>query len=74
MSGKCLYVVVCVIFCSFVTIVVCIVVRLVFMSFSVMLSGLVLMFVVYLMLLNVVCFLTLGVCLCSGCGGCCVFV
>ena len=38
------------------------------MSCSVMVSGLVMMFVMYLVLLNVVCFLTLGVCLCSGCG------
>ena len=56
----------------FVTIVLCIV-RLVFMS------GIVLMFVVYLVLLNVVCVLSLGVCLCIVsvcimCDGCCVFV
>ena len=43
-----------------------------------MVSGFVLMFVVYLVLLNVVCFLRLGVCLCivslcSGCDGCCAF-
>ena len=47
--------------------VVCIVVSLVFMSCSVMVSGVVLMFVVY-----VVCFLSPGVCLCivSLCSGC----
>ena len=58
----------------FVTMVVCIVVRLVFMSCYV--SGFVLKFVVSL---NVVCFLSLSVglyivSLCSGCDACCVFV
>ena len=38
-----------------------------------MVSGLVLMFVVYLVLLNVICFLSLAVCLCSGCDECCAF-
>ena len=47
------------------------------MSCSVMVSGFVLMFVVYLVLLNVVCVLSLRICLCivilcSGCDGCCV--
>ena len=56
----------------------CIVVRLVFTSCSVIVSGFVLIFVVYQVLLNVVCFLSLGVCLCiislcSGCDGCCAF-
>ena len=50
--------------------VVCIVVRSGLMCCSVMVSR----FVVYLVLLNEVCFLSLGVCLCSGWGGCCVFV
>ena len=41
-----------------------------------MVSGLVLIFIVSLVLLNVVCFLSLRVCLCivslcSGCDGCC---
>ena len=36
-------------------------------------SAFVLMCVVYLVVLNVVCFLSIGVCLCSGCDGCCVF-
>ena len=53
-------------------------IQLVFMSCSVMVSGFVLMFIVYLVLFNVVCFLRLGVrlCivgLCNGCGGCCAF-
>ena len=57
------------------TMVVCIVVRLVFMSCSIMVFRFVLMFVVYLVLLNVVCFLSLGVGwgivnLCSGCDRC----
>ena len=47
------------------TMVVCIVIRLMFMSCSVMVCGFVRMFVVYLVLLNVVCFLSLGVCLCN---------
>ena len=42
----------------------------IFMSCSVLVSGLVVMFVVYLVLLNVVYFLSLGVSLCSGCDGC----
>ena len=46
------------------TMVVCIVVRLVLRSCSVMASGLVLMFVVYLILLHVACISSLGVCLC----------
>ena len=46
------------------TVVVWILVSLVFMSCSVMVSGYVLMFVVYLELLNVVCFLDFVVCLC----------
>ena len=74
--------VVCVVFYCFVifaTMVVCIVVRLVFTSCSLMVYGLVMMFVVYLVLLNVVCFLSLGVgwyivSLCSACNGCCIFV
>ena len=45
---------------------VCIVVTLVFMSCSVMVSGLVLMFVVYLVLLNVVSLLSVEVCLVVG--------
>ena len=57
------YVVILYIFAKcFVTMVVCIVVRLVFMSCSVMVSGFVPMFVVYLVLLNVVCFLRLCMC------------
>ena len=49
------------------------------MYYSVMVTRFVPMFVVYLVLLNVVCFLSLGVCLCivnlcSGCDGYCVFV
>ena len=52
----------------FVTVVVCIVVMLACMSCSVM------VFVVCLVLLNVVCSLSLGVCLCSGCHGCCGFI
>ena len=52
----------CEVFYCFVTMVVCIVVRLVFMSCSVMMSRFVLMFFVYLVLLNVFCFLSLGVC------------
>ena len=52
--------------------VVCIV-RLVFMSCSVMVSEFGLMFVVYIVLLNMVCVLSLGVCLCNGCNGCCAF-
>ena len=43
---------------------VCIVVRFVFMSCSVRVSGFVPMFVVYLVLLNAVCLLSLGVGLC----------
>ena len=45
------------------------------MSCSKMVSGCVLMLVVYLVLLNVVCFLRLGMCLCivSLCSGCCAF-
>ena len=31
------------------------------------------MFAVYLLLLNVVCFLNLEGCLCTGCDGCCTF-
>ena len=58
--------------------VVYIVVRLVTMSCSIMVSEFVLMFVVYLMLMTVFCFLGLrvGSCivsLCSGCDGCCAF-
>ena len=60
------------------TMVECIIVRLVFMSCSVVVHGFMLMFVVYLVLLNVVCFLRLGVCLsivtlCGGCDGCGIF-
>ena len=52
----------------------CTVVRLLFIYWSAMVSGLVLMIVVYLMLLNVVGLLSLGVglcivSLCSGCAG-----
>ena len=59
----------------FMTMVVCIVVRLVFMSCIVMVSGFVLMCVVYLVLFNVNCLLSLGLCLCivrlcSMCDGC----
>ena len=45
------------------------------MSCSVIVSGIVLVFVMYLVLLNVVCFLTLGVCFCivSLYSGCCAF-
>ena len=43
---------------------VCIVVRLMFMSCSVMVSGFVLMCVVYLVLLNVMCIFSMGLCLC----------
>ena len=51
-------------------------VMLVFMFCSVIVSGLELMFIVYLVLLSVVCFLSLGLCvcivsLCSWCDGCC---
>ena len=53
----------------FVNMAVCIVVRLVFMSGSVMVSVLRLM-VVYLVLLKLICFLSLGVSLCSGCDQC----
>ena len=57
------------------TMVGCIVVRLVFMSSSVIVPGFVPMCVVYLVLFNVVCFLSLGislciVSLCIGCDGC----
>ena len=66
----------CVVFYSFakyfVIMVVCSIVRLVFMSYSIKVSGFVLMFGVYLVLLNVICFLSLGVCLCSRCDVCCV--
>ena len=51
----------CVVFYCFVIMVVCIVLRLVFMSCSVMVSGYLPMFVVYIVLLNAVCFLSLGV-------------
>ena len=49
------------------------------MSCSVTVSGFMPMFVVYLVLLNVVCFLSLGVSLCmvslgSGCDGCCALI
>ena len=51
--------------------------EIVILSRSAMAYGLVLMFVVYLVLLNVACFLSLGVCLCtvslcivSLCNGC----
>ena len=49
------------------------------MSCCLIVSGFVLIFVVYIVLLNMVCFLSLrvGLCiisLCSGCDGCCVFV
>ena len=47
----------CSIFSHFVTMVVCIIVK--FMPCSIMVSGFVPMFVVYLVLLNVVCFLSL---------------
>ena len=62
-------VVVCVVYLSsfercFRTAVVCIVVRLEFVSCSVMVSGFVQMFVVFLVLFNVVCFLKMGGCLC----------
>ena len=65
-------------FCHLIAMLVCIVVILVFMSCSVMVSGFVLIVVVYLEFLNVVCFLSLGVCLCivslcSGCDECCYF-
>ena len=61
-----------------VTMMMCIVVRLIFMSCYVMVAWFVLMFVMYLVLLNVVCFLNMEVCLyivnfCSGCDGCCDF-
>ena len=39
---------------------------------SVIVSGFVLIVVVYLVLLNVGCFLSLGVCLCSGCCAFCL--
>ena len=48
-------------FCRYVTMLVYIIVTLMFMSCSVMVSWFVLMFVVYLVLLNVVCFLSLEV-------------
>ena len=69
---------VCSIFVQFVTIVICIVVKLVIMYGSVMVYGVVLMFVGHLMLLNV-CVLSMRmyvciVSLCSGCDGCCSFV
>ena len=47
-----------------------------FLSYSIMVSGFMLMFFVYLVLLNVGCFLILGVCLCivSLCSDeCCAF-
>ena len=65
----------CVIPYYFVTMVVCIVGRLVFNPRFVMVCGFVPMIVVYPVLLKVVCFLSLGQCLCiaslrSGCDGC----
>jgi len=62
----------------FVTVAVCMIFMFAFMSVVVMLSGFVGMFVVYLVLLNVVCFFSLGVwlccvSLCSGLDGCCAF-
>ena len=59
-------------FCRFVTMVVCICVRLVCMCCSVMVHGFVLMFFAYPVLLNVDCFLSLGVGLCivSLCSAC----
>ena len=59
-------------FCRFVTMVVCIVVRLV-LPCSVMVFGFVLIFVVYLVLLNMVCFLGIGVSFSSGCCVVCFF-
>ena len=58
---------------SFLTIVVCIM-KFEFMSCSVIVPGFVLILLFYLVMLNVVCVLSLGVCLYSGCDGCCVFV
>ena len=47
----------------------------VWIAVRLVLSRFVLMFVVYLvlLLLNGLCLLSLRVCLCSGCAGCCVF-
>ena len=47
---------------------------LLFMSSSVTVAGFVPMFIVYLKLTNVICFLSLEVYLCSRCDGSCVFV
>ena len=60
------------------TMLVCICVEFAVICCCVTVFGYVSMLVVYLMLLNVVCFLSLDVCgwivsLCSGCVGCCAF-